>query len=296
MIRTVSRVRPPRFAPEPPRAERREVHLRRLPRRQVRDQAAGDPPSVQPMCWCPNAYSTPGTREEGPITGNASGNVGRNPSQSFSRSRAPASTKTRRFRFRFWGSRFYARRAARTTRASPRRAARTGSPPGRARKPPSSTSPAARTPPAMGVTMNPPSEEHTGRVSNGIGRSGVDVFETFSQTNASPGAHCTLYPRSVSSGTRSPHCSASAAECAPAAMTTARASVCAPSAVVTLTTEPPSPGTSPARTARARRLPRTELRRRAPRTRRASRAEALRGAAGTSLSRTTRRPLAWRAR
>mmetsp|Transcript_3944 Transcript_3944/g.16765 ORF Transcript_3944/g.16765 Transcript_3944/m.16765 type:complete len:207 (-) Transcript_3944:933-1553(-) len=165
------------------------------------------PPSVQPMCWCPNAYSTPGTREEGPSTGSASGNVGRNPSQSFSPSRAPNHANE---------SSFFVERNENNARVSASSCSKRLAT-GPAFKPPSSTSPADRTPPDMGVTMNPPSEEHTGRVKSGSSRASVSKTFFF-------GAHCTLYPRSVSSGTASPHCSARCLECAPAAMTTVPAS------------------------------------------------------------------------
>ena len=70
--------------------------------------------------------------------------------------------------------------------------------------------------------MNPPSGVHTGRVSIGGALAGV-------------GAHCTWYPRSVSKGTGSPHARASAAEWAPAAITTVPASVDDPSDAVTRT-------------------------------------------------------------
>mmetsp|Transcript_7316 Transcript_7316/g.18136 ORF Transcript_7316/g.18136 Transcript_7316/m.18136 type:complete len:275 (+) Transcript_7316:725-1549(+) len=157
---------------------------------------------------------TPGTPEDAPMTGNASGRLGRNPSQSHSAARVPsAAAASSPNRLLVYPSNCSNREAT-----------------GGAAVPPNSTRPAARIPPAIGVMMKPPSGVHTGRVSSGGGGS-EDVAG-----GGGGGDHCTWYPRSVSRGTGSPHVRARMAECAPAATTATAASTCVPLAAVTRTT------------------------------------------------------------
>mmetsp|Transcript_13329 Transcript_13329/g.56341 ORF Transcript_13329/g.56341 Transcript_13329/m.56341 type:complete len:415 (-) Transcript_13329:157-1401(-) len=146
------------------------------------------------------------------MTGSASGSVGRKPIQSRLASRSPSAVATSSLSSHF----VY-------PSSCPNRSSTGG-----AHVPPSSTSPADLTPPDIGVTMNPPSGVHTGRVSIGAP----------SLVSPAPSFHCTWYPRSVSSGTGSPHWRANPAECAPAAMTTTPASIVDPSQATTCARAP----------------------------------------------------------